>query len=302
MLEGGKPLDADGKWRMSGNPNPWDVRLAFDGSPVTRWRSWEKAAPGMFLEADFGEPKELDGVRLLVPADALRAQIHLRGMDANGSWRDLPARPNVDDAHITGHPRVDAIRELVAHDIHYLLVTPGAYGANEFNENPAAWGIQEAGEAEGARLYRLDPDHAAPDPAAPDATSAEAPVPPGAYDDADPRMRLRQPWTHDPQFQDAYRHTLTYSNLPGASVSLAFSGSAITYVFTRASNRGLAEVWLDGQLAGTVDLYAPNTAWKSQRRYDGLGPGGHVIEIRATGQRNPRANGCFVDLDALIVE
>ena len=60
ILEGGKPLAPDGKWRMTSNPNPWDARFAFDGSLVTRWRSWEDAAPGMFLEVDFGEPRLID--------------------------------------------------------------------------------------------------------------------------------------------------------------------------------------------------------------------------------------------------
>jgi hypothetical protein len=287
---------------MSGNPNRWDVRLAFDGSLVTRWRSWEDAVPGMFLEVDLGEPKLVDQVNLLTSSDALQNQVYLRGMDAGGGWRDLSVPPSTTPVHVTGNLRAEAVRELLAHGIQYLLITPAAFGANDFRENAAAWGIRMIGESEGARLYRLDPDHAAPEPAAPVKVSGETAVPRGAYDDADPRMQLREPWTHDLQFQDAYHHTLTYSNIPGASVALAFSGSTITYVYTGASNRGIAEVWVDGQLKGRLDLYAPNTAWKSRRRYEGLGPGGHVIEIRVTGQRNPRATGCFVDLDALIVE
>jgi hypothetical protein len=115
-------------------------------------------------------------------------------------------------------------------------------------------------------------------------------------------MLLRAAWTRDSQFQDAYHHTLTYSNIPGASVSLASTGNAITYVYTRARNRGIAEVLVDGLLKDRVDLYAPDTAWASRTRYDSLGPGTHVIQIRVTGEKNPRASDCFVDLDALIVE
>jgi hypothetical protein len=158
------------------------------------------------------------------------------------------------------------------------------------------------GESEGARLYSLEPDRAAPELAGIIPVSWEAPVPPGAYDDTDPRLHLVEPWTRDPQFHDAYQHTLTYSNIAGASVSLAFSGDAITYVYTRASNRGIAEVWIDGELKSQLDLYARDIAWKSRRRYEGLGPGGHRLEIRVTGQRNSQATDCFVDLDALIVE
>ncbi len=197
----------------------------------------------MFLDVDFGEPKLLDQVSLLIASDALHNQVHLRGVDASGVWRDLPARQSIATAHVTANLRAEAICELLARGIQYLLVTPTAFGANDFNENSAAWGIRMIAESAGARLYRLEPNHAAPEPAAPVTISGEPAVPSGAYDDADSRIRLQAPWVHDPQFQDAYLHTLTYSDIPEASISLAFSGSAITYVYTRASNRGIAEVW-----------------------------------------------------------
>jgi hypothetical protein len=95
---------------------------------------------------------------------------------------------------------------------------------------------------------------------------------------------------------------VTYSNIPGASASLAFNGSAITYIYTRADNRGIAEVLIDGVPKDRADLYSPGTVWKSRKRYEGLGAGPHVIEIRVTGERNPRASNCFVDLDGLAVE
>jgi hypothetical protein len=302
VLKGGRLLAADGKWRLNASPNRWDAPLAFDGNLGTRWRSWEDSAPGMFLEVDFGEPKLIDQVSLLVSSDALRNHVCLRGADAGGKWRDLSAAAAIAPARVTGNPRSEAVRGLLARGIHYLLITPTTFGANDFNENANAWGIRMVAESAGARLYRLEPDCAEQASTAPIMASGEAAVPPGAYDDADSRIRLREPWVHDPQFQDAYLHTLTYSDIPAASISLSFSGSAITYVYTRARNRGIAEVWIDGQLKGCVDLYAPDTAWKSRQRYEGLGSGGHVIEIRVTGQRNPRSAGSFVDLDALIVE
>jgi hypothetical protein len=302
MLAGGKPLAADGRWRLSAYPNRQDIPLAFDGNVVTRWRSWEGASPNMFLEADFGEPKLLDEVRLLTASDSVHSSVCLRGMDESGRWRDLPAAGAIAPAHVTGNLRAQAIHELMARNIQYLLVTPTAFGANDFDQNAEVWGIRRIADSAGARLYRLDPNRAAPEPAPPVTASGETAAQPGTYDDADSRICLRAPWVHDPQFQDAFRHTLTYSDLPGASLSLTFNGSAITYVYTRAMNRGIAEVWVDAQLKGRLDLFAPDTAWKSRQRYQGLGPGAHVIEIRVTGERNPRSAGCYVDLDALIVE
>ena len=41
---------------------------------------------------------------------------------------------------------------------------------------------------------------------------------------------------------------------------------------------------------------------KPKEKYEGLGAGDHVIEIRDTGERNPRASNCFVNFDGLVVE
>jgi hypothetical protein len=302
MLQGGKALSPDRNWRLNGSPNPWDARLAFDGSMVTRWRSWEDARPGMFLEAAFEEPKLLDGVRLLTVSDDGRKSISLRGMGVDGKWRELSAALSTAPAGVAGNLRAQAVRELLARGIHYLLVTPGAFGANDFDENAAAWGLRMAAESGGARLYYLEPDRAALESAGPISASQEAAAPPGVYDDTDPRICLGGPWIRDPQFQEASHHTLTYSDILGASASLVFAGSAVTYLYTRASNRGIVEVSIDGQVKDQIDLYAAETLWQSHKKYEGLGPGRHVIQIRVTGRRNPQSAGRYVDLDELVVE
>jgi hypothetical protein len=297
----GTPLLPDGNWRLNADPNPWDVPLAFDNSAVTRWRSWDHAKPGMFIEVDFGKPVIVDQVRLVTAPDAAHTQVELRGMDASGEWRTLTVRRSTSSLPIRDNLRQASVRALVSHGIRYLLVTPGAFGANDFNDNPDAWGIELLGESGGRRLYALKPSeagHPALDPVAGQRPMA----PPGTYDDPDSRICLHAAWTRDTQFAEADRHTLTYSNIPGASASLAFHGNAITYVHTRAANRGIAEVFVDGRLKDRADLYSPNTIWRSQTRYECLGPGAHVIQIRVTGERNSRACDSFVDLDALIVE
>jgi hypothetical protein len=302
VLEGGRLLTPDRQWKMTGNPNPWDAHLAFDGSLVTRWRSWQDAAPGMFLEVDFGEPELIDQISLVSHPEEAGSRISLSGMDAGGEWHELSARPSIAPVPVSRNLREDAVRQLTARGIRYLLVTPAAFGADDFNAHAAAWGIRASGESQGAHLYRLDPDHAGIEVDPPTAGGGKVAAPPGVYDDSDPTIQLRRPWTHDPQFQEAYRHTVTYSDVPGALVLLAFRGKAITYIYTGASNRGIAEVRIDGQLQERLDLYAPHTGWQRRRRYEGFDAGDHVFEVRVTGQRNPRAVGSFVDLDALIVE
>ncbi|HML18557.1 MAG TPA: hypothetical protein VK419_16115, partial [Bryobacteraceae bacterium] len=76
----------------------------------------------------------------------------------------------------------------------------------------------------------------------------------------------------------------------------------ITYVYTKARNRGVAEVWIDAHLKSRVDLFSPDTQWQRQTVFDGLEPGPHIIEVRVSGQRNPASVDYFVDLDRFIVQ
>jgi len=73
-------------------------------------------------------------------------------------------------------------------------------------------------------------------------------------------------------------------------------------MYTRARNRGIAEVWIDGTLRDRLDLYAEDTLWERRTTYDGLGSGLHLVRIWVTGQRLPQASDCFVDLDAVTIE
>jgi hypothetical protein len=254
----------------------------------------------MFIDVDFGRPVLIDEARLVAPLDSGQPLVDLRGMDARGEWCSLSAHRSFSKSRITSDLRREAVRALVARGIRYLLVTPGAFGANDFNDHASAWGIELAGVSGGTRLYVMKPVDT--DVPADSGTIPQAAVPAGQYDDADPRITLNAAWKRDTQFPDADQHTVTYSNIPGASASLAFHGNAITYIYTRAANRGIAEVWIDGVRKDRPDLYSPRTAWRSQSRYEGLGAGEHVIEIRVAGERNPRASNCFVDLDGLVVE
>ena len=128
------------------------------------------------------------------------------------------------------------------------------------------------------------------------------PVPPGTYDDFDPALRFHGRWLHGDEFRPALQGTVSYSDTKGAEAALVFEGQALTYVFTRAPNRGFAEVLIDGVSKGVLDLYAPQVAWQSRYRVCCLAPGRHIAVIRTLGQARKEATGRFVDLDGLIVE
>jgi len=127
-------------------------------------------------------------------------------------------------------------------------------------------------------------------------------VPPGVYDDFDPAIRYRGDWDHSDKFDGPFLHTISFTDIPEAEAALAFAGKAVVYMYTKAPNRGLAAITIDGVSKGTIDLYSPTVEWRSSSRFCCLGPGKHVVAIRVTGRNNPGSTGRFVDVDGFRVE
>jgi hypothetical protein len=125
----------------------------------------------------------------------------------------------------------------------------------------------------------------------------------GFYDDFDPSLVYRGDWTHDNHtFAEPDRRTVSFTDVPDAEVEIDFEGKALTYVYTKAVNRGLASVTIDGAEQGVVDLYSGDTQWQSRTRFCCFAPGRHLAIIRATGKANPQSKGKFIDLDSFTVE
>jgi Dolichyl-phosphate-mannose-protein mannosyltransferase len=127
-------------------------------------------------------------------------------------------------------------------------------------------------------------------------------VPGRRYDDLEAQVEFSGDWWQDLQFPESSGQSLTYSATPGSWFRISFTGSAITYVFTQALNRGIAEVRIDGRIQARINQYSPQTLWQSTRRFGGLNPGVHTLEVRVSGEKDPRSAGVFVDLDAFEVE
>jgi hypothetical protein len=125
---------------------------------------------------------------------------------------------------------------------------------------------------------------------------------PGHYDDQDQRVEYKGKWWPDRQFPQSSGQSITYSDKPGDTFRIAFTGSAITYVFTKALNRGIAEVKIDGGPAVRINQYSASTQWQEKQRFGGLSPGAHTMEVRVSGDKDPASGGLFVDLDAFDVE
>ncbi len=124
----------------------------------------------------------------------------------------------------------------------------------------------------------------------------------GYYDDLDPAILFRGDWYHDQTFAEPFRHTIAYTDRAGADASIAFEGESLTYIYSKAPNRGIAEVVIDGQKKGRLDLYSPRVLWQATERYCCFGAGRHKAEFRVTGDRNPQSSGSYVDVDGFVVK
>lgn len=160
----------------------------------------------------------------------------------------------------------------------------------------------------GFTLARLEPDCGPPSAVVPAASHDEVDpanqvvVQAGVYDDFDPSIIFHGNWAHDKSFEGAYGHTISYNDVAGAGISFAFRGTALTYVFTKAPNRGVATVTIDEKDPSTVDLYSPEIRWQARQRFCCFGPGRHFVVIGVTGRSHPKSTGRFIDLDSFVVE
>jgi len=89
----------------------------------------------------------------------------------------------------------------------------------------------------------------------------------------------------------------------GRTATFTFSGTAAAFVSTLGPNRGIVDLWLDGSLVATIDLYAPSVSTRAIVWTSGntaLPAGTHTIQLRPTGTQNSSATNSRIDLDAFL--
>jgi len=94
----------------------------------------------------------------------------------------------------------------------------------------------------------------------------------------------------------------TRTDASGGAVDIAFNGTGIAWVGTKAPQYGQARVSLDGGAPVIVDSYGSSVAYQ-QRLWAtwGLTPGPHTLRIEWTGMKNPASSGTMVRVDAFDV-
>ncbi len=143
-------------WRVWAQPNPWGAGLAFDGSPATRWRSWERIRAGMFLQAEFGDSQRADEVRLLMSEDQYGVQMRVEGKTPGGAWRQLTGEPAKRRSPVPLTLRRLSMQEMRRGGVTHLLVHENDIAWTDLSRNARAWGIREIGSVDAYHLFQLE--------------------------------------------------------------------------------------------------------------------------------------------------
>jgi hypothetical protein len=151
----GHELSRDPEWKLRAWPNPWGVQMAFDNSPATRWRSWEEAWPGMYLDADFGKYQLVDEAAVDTTSDYVNIRLEVQAMERSGNWVKVADEPKDEVLPPVPDIRRWATRDLAARGIHYIVMEDTDWGADDMREDTASWGLKEIAKGFGARIYRI---------------------------------------------------------------------------------------------------------------------------------------------------
>ncbi len=117
---------------------------------------------------------------------------------------------------------------------------------------------------------------------------------PGVYDDTSPKITYTGSWT--PYVATGpYNGTLRYSSVIGQQATFVIEGNRFSLTYTANSNRGVAEIYVDGVLYATVNQYNATLAW--QRTWTS----GLLTDVGPHTVRIVHKSGSIVDIDAVTV-
>ena len=143
------------EWRLRASPNPWDVGLALDNSPLTRWSTRQHPSQGDFLEVDFGKPITFDRVIAQCMSGEAALPVALQIDSTAGQWRTLDAQRQVTQAEVPARMRRAAMEEMERHGIRWLAIHDLDPGSHDLLMRQEQWGIEDAGASGRYRLYRI---------------------------------------------------------------------------------------------------------------------------------------------------
>jgi serine protease AprX len=108
-------------------------------------------------------------------------------------------------------------------------------------------------------------------------------------------------WTSNTDFVAWSGGSAAASNVGASRATISFTGTAVSWVGVKCELCGIADVFVDGTLAGTVDLFSPTREQGAVFTATGLLAGSHTLAIEVTGTTNPASGDAYVAVDAFDV-
>lgn len=155
LFQGEREIPRNSNWKVTAKPNPWDVWLALDNNPATRWRTWEPIHAGMYFEVDLLRPIDIDRIEALSSHDQWKVEVHpeickAEGCKALGAKVEMQNNPNLKDI------RRDATRAVLQRNVRYLLIEAAHPLASDIYPDPARWGLRLLADRNRTRLYEIE--------------------------------------------------------------------------------------------------------------------------------------------------
>jgi GH25 family lysozyme M1 (1,4-beta-N-acetylmuramidase) len=92
------------------------------------------------------------------------------------------------------------------------------------------------------------------------------------------------------------------SDIAGASATLSFTGTGAVLLTATGPQFGRAEVYVDGVLVRTIDLYSAVPAFGASRTVAGFADTSHVVTVVVLGEHRAAATGSSIVVDGWIVK
>ena len=124
---------------------------------------------------------------------------------------------------------------------------------------------------------------------------------PGTYQEDNAAFVYTSTW-RDRTSNDYDNNALKISTAANSAVEFEFNGTYFEWYGTKANNRGIATVYIDGKEVKSVDAYDASTAF-TQLLYksDILSSGTHTVKIVTSGSKNKLSSSIQIDLDKIII-
>ena len=118
----------------------------------------------------------------------------------------------------------------------------------------------------------------------------------------DSRVTYSGNWVTATSFSEYSGGSAAESTAAGDEMHFNFTGSAVRWIGHRDSTTGIADVFLDGVLVGSVDTYSTGPMYYTVLfSATGLAMTGHTLTVQVEGQHNPASSGSAVWVDAFDV-